>query len=436
MTVSRPLDWVPVRWPSDWKPEALSLLESTPFNCVVIDEGQRASATPLIERAQKQGVAVVTLGGVLSGDIPAIPAFPISKWNNAATGDVVAISDASWPGIPMRKSDGGDSGPTGLPWVDSNGWVSLLAHAKAPGKSIWIDAAPPKDGPVLRPDNYLLAVADSGAYGSRWIVTLHSKLAAGVGSKTDDALAVWRSIAQSASFFEKQKQWRTFHPAAALGIVSDFEGPNEFLGTELLNLTPRRQLQYRVIDIRKGGPRDITGLKAVVWVDQKAPAGDWAQAIKGFVSSGGTLIGPASMQHFADGLRSAGVFDGRYNLAALGSGRFAIAMKPWSDPYQLAADTHLLLTRRYDEIRLWNSGTTNALYKTGPNGQAVVQILNFAARSFGSPVSLYVAHPYKTVKWSTLPSGASETLPVARKQEGIEIAIPPFQSYGAVELGD
>jgi hypothetical protein len=119
----------------------------------------------------------------------------------------------------------------------------------------------------------------------------------------------------------------------------------------------------------------------------------------------------------------------------MGSGRLAIAKKPWSDPYQLAADTHLMLSRRYDVMRLWNSSATNALYKAGPNGQGVVQILNFAARHFGSPVSLYVPHPYSKVKWSTLPAEVAETPPVSKKQEGIEIAVPPFESYGAIELG-
>jgi hypothetical protein len=289
---------------------------------------------------------------------------------------------------------------------------------------------------VLRSENYVLAVADAGAYAARWIVTLDPKLAADVAENKDDVKQVWQDIVQAVTFFEKQKQWRKFTTVAAVGVVSDFEGESEFLGTELLNLSARRQLHCRVLYRRKATPEDLLGLKCAVWLDTKAPAGEWSKAMKDVVSSGGVLIAPASVRHFADGLAAAGTFDGRYELFTSGSGKIAIAKKPWSDPYQLAADTHLILSRRYDVMRLWNSGTTNAIYKTGTNGQAVVQILNFAARQFGSPVSLYVPHLYKKVRWATLPAEVPETPPVSRKQQGIEIAIPPFESYGAIELGD
>jgi hypothetical protein len=425
-----------MRWPAAWQPDALGLLDKTPINCVVIGDSERAAAGPLLERARKQNIVVVSVGAGGSSDIPSIRAAAISGINESITGDVVALSDAVWPSIPTKRSDGAESGPTGLPWVDSNGWAILLARAKAPAKSIWIDAAPPNDAPVLRSEHYVLAVADAGAYGARWIVTLEPKLAASLAAREHEALFVWKNVMQSVAFFESQKQWRTFSQVASAGVVSDFAGPNEFIATELLNLAARRQLQCRAIYKPKATPAELNGVKAIVWMDTKAPAAEWATASKDLVSKGGLLIGPASIQHFATGLAPAGAFDGRYDLYNLGTGRIAIARKPWSDPYQLAADVHLLLSRRHDVIRLWNSGSTNAIYKTGPRGQAVVQILNFATRYSGSPVSLYVPHPYKKVKWSTLPEEVPETPPVSRKQEGIEIAVPPFGSYGAIELGD
>src|SRR5689334_6179976 len=119
--MTQPSDWVPFRWPAAWKPEAVTLLEKTPFNCIVISEAARGNAGALVERAAKAGIAVVMLGGQGTAEIPAIPTAPIAQLASPAASQVVALADAVWPSIPMKRSDGGDSGPTGLPWVDSNG---------------------------------------------------------------------------------------------------------------------------------------------------------------------------------------------------------------------------------------------------------------------------------------------------------------------------
>ena len=57
------------------------------------------------------------------------------------------------------------AGPTGVPWVNSNAWFSLLAGRMAPGKTVWLDFDPPEESTLAHPANYPLAVADSEAYG-------------------------------------------------------------------------------------------------------------------------------------------------------------------------------------------------------------------------------------------------------------------------------
>jgi hypothetical protein len=135
-------------------------------------------------------------------------------------------------------------------------------------------------------------------------------------------------------------------------------------------------------------------------------------------------------------LKPAGGFENSYDYFAHGEGRVAIARKPWTDPYQVATDAHLLMSRRHDVIRLWNAGTTNASYTTSSNGSGLVQVVNYATRSFGHPMSLYVAHPYKSARLITLTGAAPEQLTVTPRVEGVEVNLPPFPVYAAIEFGD
>ncbi len=93
----------------------------------------------------------------------------------------VSIVKGLWPGVKMSRGGEGrvTAGPTGDPWVDSNGWRIRLSAALHPESPIWVDAPPPENFRATA-GSYLLAVADSGAYGGRWIVILDSQLAAGI----------------------------------------------------------------------------------------------------------------------------------------------------------------------------------------------------------------------------------------------------------------
>ena len=126
---------------------------------------------------------------------------------------------------PSRAPDA-DAGPTGNPWVDSNGWKIRLESARHPGARVWVDASP--KGPVS-PDSYALALADSAAYGGRWIVSLDGGFAADVARGKADALASWKKMTGSAKFFEDLRAWSAYTPEAVVGIISDFTGDNDYM---------------------------------------------------------------------------------------------------------------------------------------------------------------------------------------------------------------
>jgi len=214
--------------------------------------------------------------------------------------------------------------------------------------------APPK-GPRLFPLSYVVAVADSAARGGRWVISLDDQLAAGVAGQRPAALATWKRITASAGFFDAHRPWPAYLPAAPICVISDFAGPNEFLGQELLNLLDRTNGQYRIIPKINVSATTINGLAAVLYLDTGAPSPDLRKLILAFVEAGGMLIGGPEWRGLPG---SPAKYDEhpRYGSRLHGKGRIAIAKAPLSDPYLLANDSVLLVGHRHDLIRFWNGG--------------------------------------------------------------------------------
>ena len=476
-------EWIPLRWPCGpideehakdspavrkaliaWlNPKALSFLEDGPVNAIVVtwaagssnDSPQQKALQPLLAEAKKRGIAVI---GRITGKISDVPTTGLSavisdspvagnvktilavKTSDASsvTSAGIAISDASWPRIPTQwrtrsgdRSPGTEAGPTGAPWIEANGWRCALAAAKAPGKDIWVIAEPPEDVVGYRPPHYALAVADSAAYGATWIIAFdadtRSALSEGGGKDS------WKAVCDAVQFFRAHKSWLEQRDVARLGIVSDFAGANRFLSQEILNLASRRYLPYHVIDLARLSNASLNGMKAVLWVGQKAPEANAKAVLSKFIENGGLLIAPASASSLVTG-NPTGNFENRFDYYPQGKGKIALATKPWSDPWLLAADTHLLLGRKLDVIRTFNAGSCNVRYTSGPKS-AVAQVVNYTARPFGYPATIYVAHPYRTARWSTLSGIDNQPLELKGKGEGVEVYLPEFVSYAAIEFG-
>lgn len=246
----------------------LRLLEGTAINCLVVD-GSAGDLQPIIAEARKRGLVVVGPGE------PSVAWLSRADVARRSTSPVLALTDNVWPSIRLSANgDEGavDAGPTGVPWIDSNGWFVQLARTVAPKKAVWIVAEPP--GPkVVRPvESYSAAVADAAAWGGRWVVSLDTRLRAELAARKPQALLAWRNIARMLAFFETHKDWRAWQSMAVLAVLSDFAGPNEFFSMKALNLIVRRQLPLRIMDKTQPGAWSLDGLKAVIYVDHDAPA--------------------------------------------------------------------------------------------------------------------------------------------------------------------
>ncbi|HYZ84873.1 MAG TPA: hypothetical protein VE621_10735 [Bryobacteraceae bacterium] len=353
--------WVPLRWfagPLDspatphetWlKPETLTLLKGTPINCLVVnwsagrpeDSAQQQALRTLIERAKADKLAIVgrvtsTASGAKAAGLDAIiadaakvdgdeglPIIPTSVAGAVPKGtSLICATKALWPRIPGSwrtqedRAERTEAGPTGAPWVDSNGWLAMTVAAKAPDTRLWLMPDLPKTVASLRTEQYELAVADAAAYGARWVLTFDPDFRARLGKRETEALESFKKISKAVEAL------RTVPAAQAkqqtkLLIASNFEGAADKLAGEMVNLVGRRHLQAqvaRVDTLTSPAPDNITTLLLIV---DRDPPSSLHKYIESFTSRGGLVIGPASLAHFAP-REATGNFDQRFDLYTMG----------------------------------------------------------------------------------------------------------------------
>lgn len=315
-------------------------------------------------------------------------------WTNA--GARVGIGDAVWPGITLGQGGAAQAGPTGDPWIDSNGWLIQYARARAPRSEIWLRPAAESGAAPPERNTMLLAVAEAAAFGAQ-----------ASAACTCDDVRQW---------FQAHREWSAWPVQAELNIVSSFSGANTDFAAEVLNLAARRGLAFHLNAAWQAH-------RAVLWLDETPP--------REAESYAGLLICPAKA---AAGMRLRREPDAphpRYDLFRSASGRVAVPRAEWDDPWQVAADAHLLLSRRHDAVRLFNGGSILAHATRDPKQpRGVIQLLNYTLRASAAPVVIQVRDRVRRARgW---PLGAREPVPLALSRN--ELQLPPFPLYAAIEL--
>jgi hypothetical protein len=401
-----------MRWPSAWKaPSALSLLKGTAINYLLIDPGEEFF--PVRSRAREEGFQFGDAGSTPSG---------------------VHVVPGEFPGVRMGRASGADasSGPTGTPWVDSNGWAIRLAAALHPQTAVWVEA-PPREKMRLTADSYLIAVADSAAYGGRWIISLDDALAAGIPAGKPESLDAWKKLAAAAGFFAARKAWSAYVPEALVGVVSDFTGDNEFFGHELLNLLARAGQQYRIIVKDKAAGTAFKGLRAVIYADAQPPSPALRGQITAYVQAGGMLITVPKWGELP-GAPAENEEHPRFSSRILGRGKVAVTKSEPDDPWVLANDSVVLVSHRYDLLRFWNSGSAYGYYTIAPDRKrALVHVLFYAARGPDS-ASIRVAGRYRSAKLLAVDQPDGRSVEIQPHKDGTEVHLPQVPQYIALEF--
>ena len=458
-------------------PSVLEILRGTPVNCLVVswaaglpaDAEQQKALVPLLDRGKNAGLSFVGLvegqanqaaavasaraaglaAMIMEGEVPnaglpilSLAANPHLPWDSSSP--VLVAKGNVWPGVAsqgLNSQDwrrGGDTqaaGPTSEPWIDSNGWFLRLAKVCAPSKTSWLLFDPPGGANVILADAYLRAIADSGSFGGRWILSLDDALRASLAQKEQSAMETWKSIAGALAFFAKHSQWETYSPVGRVGVISDFLGPNETIGTETLNLMVRRNVPFRIIEKAKLATAPLTGYKALISVDDAMPEPAARKRLLDFARQGGALL--VSQSWKGEGGTPTGAAHPRLDLRKLGNGKFAVCKDETPDPYMVARDIHVLLSRVNDLSRFFNLSAFLSAHTARPGGaSALLQITNFASatRLAVSQVTVWFPQQYREARMWTLGSEAPVALKLEPENTGMDVQIPSISPYAAVEV--
>jgi hypothetical protein len=481
---------VPLRWPSgpleiavrqkkegftpqarqtleSWhRPSALDILEGSPVNCLVVswaagvaeDAEQQRTLRPLVDAARqrkidvigwvegdadsKAAIAAAQAAGLAAVAIPNFTGksdFPVIPYGDRAhapwdtTAEVLISTDNVWPGVAGRGS-AASAGPTAVPWLDSNGWFIQLARARAKAP-VWVMFDPPGKGEVVPARSYPLAVCDAEKAGGRWVITLDDALRASLAAKEAAASTTLKSIWDAVSFFDKHREWKSYQSLGLLGVISDYKGDNYEFSGEILNLSSRRDLLYRVLYNDGKTLPNLAGLKALTWADPTPPSAALRKALLGFVQQGGMLVTGAKWGSEGTATK---IEHPRFDLRTLGKGRLAVSKDDLTDPWTFVGDVEVLLSHKSDLAKLFNASASGGFqYGASPDGKkGLLQLLQYStgARTTNNATA-WTRHKYRKAQvWGIESAQPKAVEPVACEDGGTEYHMPPMSSYTAVEF--
>jgi hypothetical protein len=294
---------------------------------------------------------------------------------------------------------------------------------------------PPGGNNVVQRDAYLRAVADAESFGGRWVLSLDDTLRAGLAQGEKSAMESWKSITGALAFFAAHRQWETYSPLGFVGVISDFAGANEMIGTETLNLMVRSNVPFRIIEKAKLASAPLTGYKALIAVDEALPAPAVRKKLLDFAAQGGALL--VSQSWKGEGGTPTGAAHPRLDLRSLGKGKLAVCKSDSPDPYMVARDIHVLLSRANDLTRFYNLSAFLSAHTSAPGGaSALLQITNYAgaSRFSVSEVTVWFPQQYRAARMWTLGSSAPLALKLVAENTGMDALLPAVSPYAAVEV--
>ena len=447
------------RW---YEPATLSLLDDSPANCLLVtwsgpgdaaaETEQQESVKLYAEAAHKRGLAVlglvyatgdaskIALGGaragldglVLEGEFTT--EFPAALRKAAGSMSVIEIvKDAApwrWKTAPIvavsgmapnarNLSDMGIRGtPSSEPWIQSNIWLVRSLLPASGSRAVWISSQFENPSDV----DYLRAVADAGAAGGRWIVSLDDMLRAKLRARDASAMATWRRVSSYLKFTENHAGWRTLTPYGNVGIVLD-RASTKGDAEEYLNLVSRRHVPYLLVERSELSSAAVPKFRVLVVIELEPPSAAEHKLLQDFAEKGGlVLVGPSwggapKTEPFAE--------------VPTGKGRVFVYKDP--DPETVARDLKELISDEDLGLVPFNVPSIIMLASGGGQGQPlVVQLVNY----FDHPVeviTLRVAGKLHTARLEA-PEGAAADLPLREAEGSTEVTIPKLVLWGAVSM--
>jgi hypothetical protein len=323
------------------------------------------------------------------------------------------------------------SSPTAQPWIDSNLALIRLDQALRPAQvplyAFQWDQSDPlqhEQGPDTA--DYLLAVAEAGAFHADLILDLHPKLQTDL---FENNVAAWTGLNQIKRYlaFSYHAGTDTVKPEANVAVVTDTY-QNSY---EPINLLGRHNLPFAVLKTSDLKPHSLDTFDLLLIFttpDERITA-----AIIDFASRGGVAVLVDSHgSHPWQSAQPAHINEHAISYAS-GKGRILELSEPVTDPETFAQDLGRLIAKDKVLISLWNALTTVAVPYRGPGSEKkVVELVNYAQEPLR--VQVRVKGSFSSIIYETPERGCCESLTPVQRKGFTEFVVPALQIAGRVHL--
>lgn len=445
----RPMEWVPVRWPSN-DVKSLELLAGTPINCLLLrtysagfvsaaNEHELVTLAILtppgdVVAAARLALSAKVTGLVLEGEFPegaaasvreAAGAAPVIELTTRAhimltpRAAVIGTYQGVWPGIAIDENGAKKSGPTASVWIDTNSGflrsVRARARQEAPDAALWIANEPPPKMAIAG-SRYLQAIADAAISGARWVLALDEDFAGRLARRDTAALADWKRITGLLSYFEQHPEWRQMQASGKLALVQD-PGKGGLLSGGILDMIAVKHTPVRPIAREQLTAKALAGASMAVNVDRDALTPEQTEVLRAFTRSGGTLLtGPPGWKD-----------------PTAATGKITLEKEELERLNDIWHDVNSMVGRRNMGVRLFNVSSMLSNYLASDDGKsAVLHLVNYS----DYPVEDVAVHYLGNFRHATLitPEGAEKKLDVYETEEGLGVDLAKVSVCATLRL--
>jgi hypothetical protein len=441
-----------VRWTQDAVPAPASLGLST----IVMP----AAETTAVRTAIGQGYRVYLevdaraigslvlppagLGGVVvRGSVSPAALAALDRRVASGGGRVLVLDDrGTWPHIRSNWVTRNNeilqvAGRSAQPWIDSNAALfRILGSTDArPPRLLSYRWDPATIATLARPpqvENYLVAIAEAGAFGGHLLLPLDEDLQTGLLLGLPSARADWARIRQHLEFYAWDLPMR-YTAVASIGVVT----ADPMASIAILNLLARHNLPFELIDPSQASAADVSSLDLLLFLEP--PTGAAADRLMDVARRGGTamVIDPRDQASPAEHGRPwrAGVrvetSDGHMSFE-VGAGRVIEVSQPVTNPDTFALGIRQILGRDRRVLDIWNGITVLATSYTVAAGDTVmVTALNYAHQPL--PVQLRIRGTFSVVEHES-PEDPPSLLTHAHRDGFTEFVLPALRTGARVFL--
>jgi hypothetical protein len=324
------------------------------------------------------------------------------------------------------------SSPTAQPWIDTNLALVKIEQRSHPEQVplytfSWegLSDSAQQRSPLAAAD-YLLAVAEAGAFQADLILEFDEHLQKALTEGDPEAWKSWSKVRSYAKFYSDGASQR-LQVAANVAVVVD----NLDTGDEIMNLLARHNIPFKVLlpgDLRSGNGESFD----VVVVFAK-PDKETCERISDLASQGKTIVLVDAHGNYPWQKDRPVRLNEHAASYAIGNGRVLELSEPVTDPEMFAQDIRRLLGNENILMSLFNGLTTIAvLYREHGGTARVLEFVNYA----GEPLRLQVQvkGSFASIRYESPEHECCESLVPVRHNGFTEFVIPELRIAGRVLL--